>query len=360
MTFRSNGFHSDFTAVLRDRQLVQEMRSHVLEDRVEGLVLGRRRLLSAGQVGGPSEGGLINPGVLPGPEGYNLICRAEPDEQTWLGNWFDSLATPIWCILDRDLRLVEYVPLSYEMLPADTRAEDWRLFRYDGEIYSNHSFYMLLGDQLHCRPAISRVNLAKERMELLHILEPPFTPTLEEKNWSVFVHNGRLLSIYSFKPYQLLEIDLEQGTTTAFIAPHEPNFSWYDKGRRFIANSTNPVRWDELNYVMFIHDYLEPGGLNERDRTYMQYAVLISRQSLLPVSVIAEPLLMGGSEDGRHKGVHYTMSLVCQNDYLMAFYGEGDSHTGVVKINALQLNELFASHQLTPIDQQIEENGGIG
>ncbi|MEB3230855.1 MAG: hypothetical protein VKJ64_07595 [Leptolyngbyaceae bacterium] len=333
-----------------DRTLLETMYRYGLEYTSEGLILGRYRVLSAGQLGPWSEGGLINPGVLPIPEGYGLMVRAEPNDATWVKDFRDSLATPIWCVLDQDMQLLHFHPLSNEGLPPNSRAEDWRLFQYGGELYSNHSLYWEIDEQLHCYPVISRVDLAAGRLELLHILNPPFPRTLEEKNWNVFVHHDgdrdRLLCIYRFKPYQLLEIDLNSGQTTPYMEPYPQNWAWHNKGDRFISSSTNLIIWDESHYITFVHDYLESDASNFRNRTYMQYAVLVSRQSLLPVSVIPHPLLMGGYEQGRHPGVHYTMALVRHHDQLLAFYGEGDSHTGVAIIDANRLDALFLAHRL--------------
>ncbi len=72
--------------------------------------------------------------------------------------------------------------------------------------------------------------------------------------------------------------------------------------------------------------------------------MLIDRQTLLPVSVISKPLATGGSETGRHTGVHYTMSLVAGDDVLYAFYGEGDMHSGVVVFDKATLGDAFRQH----------------
>ena len=78
----------------------------------------------------------------------------------------------------------------------------------------------------------------------------------------------------------------------------------------------------------------------------MQYGMLIDRSTLLPRSIVPEPFVVGGAEDGRHSGVHYTMSLLAQRQHVYAFFGEGDSHTGVVILNRGALDELFRRYTL--------------
>src|SRR5262249_21299395 len=130
------------------------------------------------------------------------------------------------------------------------------------------------------------------------------------------------------------------------IEVKELKYQWHSKGNSFIANSTNPVHWDDEYFIMFIHNFLDPPGYAQRNRVYMQYAILISKNTLLPTSVIPYPLLIGGAERGRHPGVHYTMSLVNGDDKLFAFYGEADKHVGVVVFNRDIMNTLFKMYQL--------------
>src|SRR5262249_13813318 len=170
------------------------------------------------------------------------------------------------------------------------------------------SLYLMKNSTLRCLPSISEIDIARQELNLQSILQPPFKPSIEEKNWGIFVHNNVLLCIYSFRPYVILAIDLRRGIAEKFMEVKMLDYKWYRS--QFISNSTNPVSWDEDHYIMFIHDYLEPPRHAQRNRIYMQYAALISKTTLLPTSVIPKPLLIGGTGKGRHPGVHYTMSLV--------------------------------------------------
>jgi hypothetical protein len=200
---------------------------------------------------------------------------------------------------------------------------------------------------LRCRPCISEIDLQSGRLILKARLAPPFAALQEEKNWSIFSNGDALLCIYSIQPYIVLRIDLDQeGCTEIFVRDDNLYFPWYDKGGQFISNSTNVIEWDTSTYITFIHDYLQPSAIDVRNRVYLQYGMLIDKDTFRPTSIIPEPLLIGGSEDGRHSGVHYTTALVNRADGLYAFYGEGDSHTGVVIIEKDKLNNQFKKNRL--------------
>ena len=323
-------------------QSVRRRAEHTLGN---GLILSRQRLLKAGSLGGDTLGGIINPGALAGEDGFQLLCRAERDESTWRGDWFQSRALPIWCIFDHTLSLCESFRMSYEKIPEDVRAEDWRLFRYKGAIYSNHSVYESANSELRCRPCLSRVSPENGTLHFERALRPPFPAQAEEKNWAMFVHDGDLMCIYSVRPYLLLRIEVESGKVEELLRC-VPEYAWQEDGFGFVGSSTNPVSWDSCHYILFIHNYVEPPPEMQRQRIYLQYGVLISKSSLLPTSVIPIPLLIGGSEDGRHPGVHYTTSLVNREEGLYAFHGEGDSHTGVAVFDKDELAALFDRYQV--------------
>ncbi|MEA5532393.1 hypothetical protein [Crocosphaera sp. XPORK-15E] len=312
----------------------------------DGLIQTKKQIIGAGQLGTHSTYSIINPGALYQDQKFQLLCRGEPDETVWFGDFLVHQASPLWCILDDNLNIKESFLLHYPELPPNSRPEDWRLFEYQGKLYTNHSIYMMLDREqwiVRSRPGISEIDLQNRTLTLRWILEPPFEASSEEKNWSFFVHEDSLMCVYSFKPYVILEIDLERGRTYKILEA-EPNYQWYDKGK-FVGNSTNLVSWNEDHYIMFVHDFLEPKH-EQRNRAYMQYGTLISKRTLLPTSIIPRPLIIGGDEPGRHPGVHYTSALVNREDGLYGFYGQGDTHTGIVVFNKDYLNGLFDQYQL--------------
>ncbi|NER36906.1 MAG: hypothetical protein F6J93_23540 [Oscillatoria sp. SIO1A7] len=339
-------YSAQFDSPVKDRASYEQMKKLALCYSDGDLIRIKKTIVTAGQFGSDSACSAINPGVLYRDNKFHLLCRGEPNETVWQGDFLAYQAKPLWFTLNNDLTHKESFYLDYSELPSKSRPEDWRLFEYQGKLYSNHSVYMLLDRQewiVRSRLGISEIDLENQALNLRWMLEPPFEAFDEEKNWSFFMHEGLLMCLYSFEPYIILEIDLERGTTQKVLEA-ALNYQWYDKGK-FIGNSTNLVSWDRDHYILFIHDFLDP-RYELRNRTYMQYGTLISKKTLLPTSIIPRPLEIGGDEPGRHPGVHYTSALVNREDGLYAFYGQGDSHTGVVVFNKDSLNELFDRYQL--------------
>lgn len=323
------------------------------------LVRERRRLISAGQLGPASNGGAFNPASLVIDGRVHLLCRAEANGANWVhGELFESRATPILCPLGPDLSLETHQVIAYDHVEG-TRPEDWRLFHHQGRIYTNHCIYLGTRTHMYCSAAVSELDIAGQRIINQVILEPPFSRKYNEKNWVMFSHRGQLICLYSVVPYVLLEIDLQHGRvrTIANIENFEIDLGKWSAGNVF--NSTNPVVWDENHYLTFVHHRFESIKPGDRNRLYMQFGMLIDRQTLLPVSVVPEPLLIGGTESGRHLGVHYTMSLMVDDDLLYAFYGEGDTHTGVVMIDKATLGDAFRQHYSGPSPSS-RESGTVG
>ncbi|MGK7939872.1 MAG: hypothetical protein AB4062_06925 [Crocosphaera sp.] len=309
-----------------------------------GLIRAKKNIIKAGQLGLESACSIINPGVLYKDNHFYLLCRGEPKETVWYGDFLAYQSIPLWCTLNPDLTIKESFPLRYLELPSNSRPEDWRLFEYKGKLYSNHSVYQLLDHQpyrIRCRPGISEINLDNKTLNLVCILEPPFQAFYEEKNWSFFVHEDSLMCLYSFQPYIVLKIDIKSGKTEKFIEANL-DYEWYNK-EKFIGNSSNIISWDANHYILLIHDFLDPkyDKYEPRNRTYLQYGVLISKKTLLPTHIIPKPLQMGGEEKGRHPGVHYTTALVNKEDGLYSFYGQADSHIGVMIFNKDTLSKIF-------------------
>ncbi|WP_107668839.1 hypothetical protein [Cyanothece sp. BG0011] len=337
---------SQLNLQIDEDKLYEQMKQLALCYTYPSLIRAKKTIITAGQLGTDSACSIINPGALYNNNEFHLLCRGEPHDTVWYGDFLAHQATPFWCVLNHDLTLKKSFPLTYPSLPPNSRPEDWRLFEYQGKLYSNHSVYQLIDSKnyiIRSRPGISEINLEKKTINLRCILEPPFKGFAEEKNWSFFVHEDSLMCLYSFQPYLLLKIDIASGKTEKFL---EANFDypWYNKGK-FIGNSSNIISWDKDHYILFIHDFLDPKH-EPRNRTYLQYGVLISKQTLLPTNIIPKPLQMGGEEKGRHPGVHYTTALVNKEEGLYGFYGQGDSHIGVMIFNKDTLNKLFSQSHL--------------
>ena len=309
-------------------------------DTTDSLIQKRERLIAAGRFGDRSRGGVFNPGGLEVDGQIHLLCCAEASDATWTGAFRKTRAAAFWCCLDENMKLRGYRELS-QYAESRQRPEDWRLFRHDGRIFSNHSVYSWNDDLMSCHVAVSEIDLERGHIGRGQTFKTSLAPRLQEKNWAMFSHRGRLLCIYSIDPYIVLEIGLETGEAEVALTGGAFDFALSYRSGVGLFNSTNPILWDEDHYLTFFHTYMKSSVPGDRNRLYLQYAMLIDQETLLPVGVTPDPVVAGGGEDGLHPGVHYTMSLAKFGDDLCAFYGEGDMHTRLLVIDRDGLNQKF-------------------
>ena len=309
-------------------------------DNSDTLIKKRERLIEAGQLGRLSQGGVFNPGGLEIDGRLHLLCRAESSDATWNGAFRETRAAPFWCELGDDLSVQDFTLLSHHV-EHEQRPEDWRLFLHDGRVYSNHSVYSWNDEQMRCHVAVSEVDLERRHMERGQTFTTPLPPRTQEKNWAMFSHEGRLLCIYSIDPYIVLEVDLASGSTEIAVSDGPFGVAVSYRSGFGLFNSTNPIVWDDDHYLTFFHTYMTSSVPRDRNRLYLQYAMLFDRETLLPAAVTPEPVVTGGGEEGIHPGVHYTMSLAKHGEDLCAFYGEGDMHAGLLVMDRQKLNQAF-------------------
>jgi predicted GH43/DUF377 family glycosyl hydrolase len=303
----------------------------------KNLVIHNTRLFSAGDFGEDiSGGGVINPGALHAGEDILLLLRCEPAGHSMTGGWNEQRATPVLVRLSSSLEVLASSILT-QVLPHCVRGEDWRLFHYNGRIYTNHSLYYYNGNTHHdeCSVCISEVD--REHKRLSFVCELVYKKHTHEKNWAFFSLANRLFAIHSLKPFKVLEVDMKTGMSSVIInKPMDLGFPIpVDTA---LYNSTNPVEWDENHFLLFVHARYSSGTMH---RLYEQYGVLIDKSTLLPVYSTREPLITGGSEEGKHPGVHYTMAALPRDEGILTFYGEGDSHSGMVLMDRKILQERF-------------------
>ena len=183
------GYHGVFSRKIVSSFTFNQLKRLALDRRFEGLIKTRKNLIKPSHIGFGENGSIINPGVLYFNDKFILLCRGEPTDIIWLGNFLMNQAIPYWCVFDSDLNYLKSIPFTSEKIPPYSRSEDWRLFSYKGKVYSNHSLYMRLNDNrdtVRSRLGISSVNVEYNSLELCWVLEPPFKSTAEEKNWCFF------------------------------------------------------------------------------------------------------------------------------------------------------------------------------
>ena len=295
-----------------------------------------RRLAGRGSFGFAS--GVLNPGALRQEDGRTLLL-ARGEQVPWVTQKTDRTsfmgsARPLLMELTAGSDAVARtcpVTLDGDETPGwrNARVEDFRLFRFRGESWSNCAITSgpphdppkgkpFAPDKLSTKIGLARFDPAAARLTLLG------TPRLDrptravEKNWSMFEANGDLHMIYSFNPYRLLRAT--NWPSLEFTTVHErPLDLPPDTLPASLRNSVNPVEYDERHFLHVIHAVFPT-------KRYAFWAVLIDRATLLPVRVSARPLVCGWRSASAT--IIYVTAVVAGTEAIEIYGGLNDSCVG--------------------------------
>lgn len=299
-----------------------------------------RLLAGRGSYGFPA--GVLNPGALADGDRTLLLCRTE--KLPWAvmktaETQFFRQSPPLLLELDSANRIASATEFALHGLPdADrSRAEDFRLFRFRGEVYSNHAVISnptLPGttpprlEVMQTRLALSRIDYAGRRLEWrgLPTLDRPLTRV--EKNWAMFADGDRLFLLYSFSPYILLEAKAWPGLEFATVARATVAPPFGGDGLA-LRNSLNPVAYDDRHWLHVVHKVYP-------NKQYCYFAVLIDRTTLRPVRASARPLASGWGSGAA--AIHYACSAVVRPAEVLLFAGVDDCGTAVTAIPRARLD----------------------
>lgn len=285
----------------------------------------RRRLISRGDLPG-SNGGIYNPGALLAGDAVLLLCRREVDYR-----FRSALAFPELVVLDRNtLDLLDYRTLSKVGFGHDTRVEDFRCLAFGGMRLAVHSEVT----PMRIKPVISL--MLDDALQRFDDFDLPIRVARVEKNWVLFEHEGALHCLYKLDP---LTIFVRHPGRPWTLVKEEDN-GWAAELERGLSNSTNLIPFDE-GYLGFWHTIA-----NDR---YLQGAFLLDAG--LTIRARTGTLLDGGDvREGYKPGVLYVSALIEDRGRILAFYGEGDAHTGVAVFDRQELAQELRRSRFQPAD----------
>ncbi len=300
--------------------------------RTEGL----RRLAGRGSFGFAS--GVLNPGAIRRDGRTVLLARGE--RVPWAVQKVDEAAfmdsaRPLLVELTPDRTGTERgTELSLtgggESGPPRTRIEDFRLFSFRDEIYSNFAMTSVpgrlpqKGRRVETSALTTRVGLARLEPDgggLRFIGEPRLDrPTTRvEKNWAMFEAQGRLHLLYSFQPYRLLRADRWPTPEFTGVQERELRLPPDTLPASSLRNSINPTDYNEKYLLHVVHAVFPT-------KRYVFWAVLIDKFTLLPVMVSACPLV--GGWHSAPASMVYVTAVVAGPDELEIYGGLNDSSVG--------------------------------
>jgi predicted GH43/DUF377 family glycosyl hydrolase len=205
------------------------------------------------------------------------------------------------------------------------RTEDYRVFKWNNELWSNHT--LIIGK---IRPVISKINLQTNQLEHKKIKVFRLLNRVE-KNWLFFEHKSKLKFIYSINPFIIMSSD----NGYDFKKESFKRIKFLDK-KYYLSGSTNPVTYDDENYIFFIH-------YRDEYKVYCHHLVLMNKETLEPIFISENPIFRQAETKGIKNGVLYLVSHIktTNGDWIFSF-GEGDLYTKIVRIKHEEL-----SNQLT-------------
>jgi hypothetical protein len=288
--------------------------------------------------------GIFNPGAVGKDGRIQLLARAE--SAFWRQQKEDEaiyFSTGHPCALEWDAftGLSPARPCRWAPPPAlpAWRAEDFRLFRFRGQTFSNHSLISRAGPeavpgralnlaQQRCRIAFSRVDFPAAELAFVGHAAVDVPTGSIEKNWAVIPHGDRLFLLYAAEPFHLLELQdwnqlrfrtkIRQPVRFPFSSPHQA-----------LRNSLNPVDYDENHWLHVVHR-VYPG------KQYCFWAILIDKQRLQPAFALARPLARSGHPFPA--SVLYLCSAVATPTAMRFFFGVNDAGLGTVEVSRRTLD----------------------
>jgi hypothetical protein len=291
-----------------------------------------------GRGSGGFRAGLFNPGAIVENGQIELLARGEDtfwrQQQADEPTYFNAVQ-PCGLKWDPAAGLSPPRPFSWKTPPRLTnwRAEDFRLFRYRDEVYSNHSLLSRCGapavtgrpvdlERVRCRVAFSRVDFRSLHLAFQGYPELDVPNRLIEKNWAVMTHGDRLFLSYSAEPFHLLELEDWDRLRFRTVTRTDPRFPFSCPGTT-LRNSLNPIDYDERHWLHVVHR-VYPG------KQYCFWALLIDKARRRPAFALARPLARGG--EPLPASILYLCSAIATGEVVRFFFGVNDAGLGVAEV----------------------------
>jgi len=291
------------------------------------------RFLTLGDFGKISLGGIYNPSISKIEDGYCGLVRVESNYFAYDGLKFASPSLACYCEFDNKFNTTHIKFLKQIGYNIPTRIEDFRTFVYRGKLYASHSGIEMGENNVEFKQYLSIVNLKDGTLEKIKKFEPLYNKN--EKNWSWFVKGDELFILYSINPFIIYKYDIDSDSLVLYTQ-HKFSGKWNCNG--YLAISTFPIEYDN-QYLVFIHSRID--GFK-----YVQGALIFDKETFKPLYFTKDYFISGGNEEGKNRGVLYISSAVLNENELMLFYGEADSHSSALKIGKIDFDKIIYSQPI--------------
>ena len=285
-----------------------------------------KRMVASGALGPQSKGGIYNPGLVKHGTGYSGTIRVEANYLAYTGRLFDMPCQCAFWSFDKDFNSTGYRLLQPPVYEARTRIEDFRMFEYQGRFLCDHVGIEITNPKLPLQ-FLSEVDLNTGALNHIHKFNSP--NGMPEKNWGWFVSGGKIMLLYLLSSrWIIMEYDEETHRLTEVVnVPFQ--ISWLAGSMASV--SSLPVAYGD-DFLVWYHSRV--------DGFYHHSAVIFDGKTFEPKYWYDDTIFHGGHTDGRHPFALYISSCVIEDDRLLLFYGEGDSHASVMVVDRKEFEEL--------------------
>lgn len=298
------------------------------------------RLLSEGQLP-DSDGGIFNPGCWAHDSWVReFLVRVEKHTMYHHDSGVSLIVEKIDKMRAGEIDNV--YPLQKIGYPPKSKIEDFRPFKWKGQLYAIHTICISEGGweiASKIKPVISKVT--RTSIELVDWADLPYVPRkIGEKNWLPIVHNDELFLLYGLDPLRIFKLEGWSWREVKFedtgLAKHVkvlfPNSS-------FLSLSAI-THYEGCNYLGFWHirDTSEDSG-----GIYKQGMFILNMDSMR-IEHFTSPILQGGNLEGNKPTCLYVSSLVATPTLVEIYAGEADSHSCLIEISREDINKELMAH----------------
>jgi len=298
-----------------------------------------------------SFGAILNPGALLLDD--KIIILANGQKLPWfaakgINKRFYMQGSPVLMELKPNSQKVISFDLVTQIndMPSgeDYAIEDFRLFAWKNNKMINHSLIHLKKnngcvEQVGSSSALSVLNLKKKTISFCAIPNVDFSLQKFEKNWIYIESDDQLLLFYSVNPFKVLALQDEKSFSFKTIVEKQLSSKIYNPGGfgSLTSFSTNPIDFDGKYWLIVIHQIKQI----ITGRCYFHWAVLVSKNTLIPESITSKPIFTGMGARGKTPGIRYISSVLKIGNEILFFAGEGDMYVVATRKTVHELNKLF-------------------
>lgn len=217
--------------------------------------------------------------------------------------------------------------------------EDPRVFLHNNKIYIGCSNYIhkFLPKIIHQKILVYDENF--NHIDNIHPVYGLNKKTIEqsdgqEKNWTYFVYEDRLMCIYKMNPHTVVEFDWQGNMIAEYKTYFNTNNIWKFGECR---GGTNPILKDGY-YHSFFHSHINIEYKNKKSRKYfIGYYKFESKPPFKIVEISKEPILWGNEKDEMIMDEHYYQVVfpcgaIIKNDKFLVSFGINEEKSGIVTV----------------------------